>query len=580
MANEGLRAELASLEAELRRAERINQELQQELGVLVTGIIGGYTTMRNYENEVHSTLDNASGAMIESNNRIIAAHEMQGEIDRIYVRYKQVELANKKIRAANNRIYYDFAAFRMTRRIVQSLMDNLETGFVSDKVMYKIIEKEQLKAPDYWLTAALVAVMAWRNDNQELTERAVARAVTLDKKMTCIFFMMFNIRCDREAAALEWFKAYQSCSLTGSDDRVFLMLVTLASKSVRTTFSESGDGEIVDFFEYLIEDRKNVEGYSDDGVASLVTGELSKFSGFEAADYPQLLNKIHDSEKVLALINGAGAVVKIHDFYARVVECKVVEKNERLKEFIDEIVAVPNSTEIEAYEEIEYNELIIAHQGDIDSAKAQWALRQAERQGNFVLIDSMLKWIFDLSSSEIDDSMRRQMLLLTIPWHKKGVEAFAEDYRKLFTTKWQLGLENYDKVVDFDQEDKELKRIESYFSEKAASEMAAVKDTLAYASLGGAAVALILGIAVTVTQGGFGGLGFGAVISVLLVIFGLVTISNGKNERKRIQLHNQAIETEVRNTLKTLVLEFSRFRKDYEEKDAYAERAIDVLGRL
>ena len=53
--------------------------------------------------------------MRSSHQRVIDAIEVQGEIEKMYVRFKQVELANKKIRAANNKKYYDFANYRTVR---------------------------------------------------------------------------------------------------------------------------------------------------------------------------------------------------------------------------------------------------------------------------------------------------------------------------------------------------------------------------------------------------------------------------------------------------------------------------------
>jgi len=580
MANEGLRAELASLEAELSRLRRIQQELERELAILVGGIVGGYTTMRGFENNVHATLNNASNSMVESGNRIIAAHELQGQIDKLYVRYKQVELSNKKIRAANNKIYYDFAAFRMTRRIVQSLMDNLETGFVSDRVMYRSIEKEQLKAPDYWLTAALIAVMAWRNDDPALTARAVARAVTLDKKMTSIFFMMFNIRCDREAAALEWFKAYQTCSLRGSDERTLLMLATLASKSIRSGFSETGDEKVMNFFEYLIKSRMDAEGFSDEAVADLVGHELTRFSRAENIDYPLLHNKVSGYDRLTALMSGAGSTVRVHDYYATIAGSTTVERSDRLKEFIDELVAAPNKEEINTYEEIEYSELIIRLQGDIDTAKVQWEHEQQEKQADLNLINDMVKWVYDSGNTEVDDPMRRNMLMLTMPWHKQGVKCYLEKYRSWFTTKWQLNLESYKAEVDFEQEDQELGKISACFAEKAAGEMAALKDTRSYLCFGGAGVFLVLGIVLAITQKSIAGLGACVVIAVAGALLGFMLMTSNKNERKRIGLRYQAAEAETQNSFRALVAEFARFRHDYEERDAFGEKALDLLDRM
>lgn len=65
----------------------------------------------------------------------------------------------------------------------------------------------------------------WRNDDKELADRAMDRAIKLDKKNSAIFYMLFNLRMGREEAALKWFYTYQECDLKGSDQRALLPCV-------------------------------------------------------------------------------------------------------------------------------------------------------------------------------------------------------------------------------------------------------------------------------------------------------------------------------------------------------------------
>lgn len=106
-------------------------------------------------NPIRNALDNCNGSMHSSHQRVVDAIALQGEIERLYVRFKNVELANKKIRAANNKKYYDFANYRTVRKIVQGIMDNLDVQMVSDQAITKSVEVQHLQSPDYWLTCVL-----------------------------------------------------------------------------------------------------------------------------------------------------------------------------------------------------------------------------------------------------------------------------------------------------------------------------------------------------------------------------------------------------------------------------------------
>lgn len=187
MSNYELQSRLNQLQSELRAAERYNAELRGELSTVEHGVSRAHKDLEDYNDKLRSTLDRCNGTMQYSHQRVIDAIEVQGEIERMYVRFKQVELANKKIREANNKKYYDFANYRTVRKIVQGIMDNLDVNMVSDKTITKSVEVQHLQTPDYWLTCVLISVMAWKNDDRELADRAMARAIKLDKKNSAVF---------------------------------------------------------------------------------------------------------------------------------------------------------------------------------------------------------------------------------------------------------------------------------------------------------------------------------------------------------------------------------------------------------
>ena len=176
------------LRAELSRLERINQELNAELWEIQNGVDNATQSLVNFRNYMTATMDEGKRAIDNAHAKILDAYEVQGQIDQLYVRFKQMELANKKIRECNNKKYYEFGNYRTVRKIVQGIMDNLNVQMVSDEVIYKSVEKQHLKTPDYWLTCVLLSIMAWKNDDRELADRAMDRAIRLDKKNSSIFY--------------------------------------------------------------------------------------------------------------------------------------------------------------------------------------------------------------------------------------------------------------------------------------------------------------------------------------------------------------------------------------------------------
>ena len=93
MSNYALQSQLSSLEAELRRAQEINRQLRGELSTVANGVSRANRDLEDYNGKIRNTLDNCNGSMHFSHQRVIDAMELQGEIERLYVKFKNVELS-------------------------------------------------------------------------------------------------------------------------------------------------------------------------------------------------------------------------------------------------------------------------------------------------------------------------------------------------------------------------------------------------------------------------------------------------------------------------------------------------------
>jgi len=173
---------IASLEAELSRQRSINNELRSELNMIESHVSSAYNRLENFNQSICNRLDTSRSRLDESELKMEAAMTTQAEIEQLFHRFKAMEMANKRIRECNNRKYYDFANYTKVRKLVQGVMDNLDVNMASDRVIYKSVERQHLQTPDYWLTCVLLSIMAWRNDDKPLADRAMSVALSLDKK--------------------------------------------------------------------------------------------------------------------------------------------------------------------------------------------------------------------------------------------------------------------------------------------------------------------------------------------------------------------------------------------------------------
>jgi len=566
-----LRSQVSELESELRRLEAINRELRNELSTISNGVSRANDTLENFNSHIRNTLENSDNMMHHSHRRVIDAYELQGEIERLYILYKNMELANKKIRAANNKKYYDFANYRTVRKIVQGIMDNLDVNMISDQTITKAIEVQHLQIPDYWLTCVLISVMAWKNDDKALADRAMARAVNLDKKHCAVFYMLFNLRHRREQAAMKWFFSYQECEQKGSDRRTFLMLFSLVSRVITETVDESTRNEVSSYINSMIISCAQAEGYDEAGIVSMIRSYYTRLRTTEQLEYALLRKHCGAWGELADNLTLVKNNINILEYILRILNVPEGQRNEFLKDYIDELIAEPNQVEESVYDEIAYNELVIRLGGDVDTAKEQFAEQQQKAKSQIDLISEMVGWIFERDNQEISGQMRLNMFTLTKDLQEKSIISYAEDYRSRRKRVYPVTINDYSSNVDFKQEGEELRKIESFYTTAKNNALAAIKDWKAYLGFGIAALSVV---------GAFFAGFWLFVITAACIGYGVFVLLNNKAQRNALELKcidNIRTATDI---LRKLFVEFIKYQTEFSEHDSYHERIMNELSMI
>lgn len=573
MSNYELREQLNELEDELRYVERINAELKSELSIVATGMTRAHKELEVYNERLRNTLDNCSTSIRSSNQQVLDAIAMQGEIERLYSRFKAIELANKKIRAANHKKYYDCANYRIVRKIVQGIMDNLDVQMVSNQTILKSVEAQHLQTPDYWLTSVLISVMAWRNDDKELADRALERTIKLDKKNSSIFYMLFNLRMGREDAALKWFYTYQECELKGSDQRTFLMLFSLVSKTIAETddVEDKTKSEIFTFIKKVIDANMRASDFSEEEVVGKITKYFNRMQPSDPFQYMVLRKHCNECDKLASLLMKAKNNINILEFILKTVNVSPEERNTFLKGYIDELIASPNQFEQEIYDEIAFNELVIQLEGEIDKAREQFKASQEKKASDLDLIGEMIDWIYERDSQVVNGQIRLSMFTLTKMLQEKAVETHVSNYRNCRTNQYPVSIDEYSTTVNFKDEYEELQKIDAFYTSMKNESMVAVRDWPAYVGFGVGAVA-------------FAGSSFAGLWLLVLTfggtVYGLSNLLSNRSKRKKIE---QSCAESIRNTsqtMKQLFEEFKAYQKELDGYDTYSDKIKAELNKI
>ena len=571
MSLSSLRSEVSRLESKLSHEQSINRELRGELATIANGVTRATNELEGFNAHIQHTLDDSTNQLATSHQRVVDSIALQGEIEKLYERYKTIELANKKIRVANVKKFYDFANYRTVRKIVQGIMDNLDMHMVSDKTITKSVEVQHLQTPDYWLTCALISIMAWKNDDKPLADRAMARAVSLDKKHSAIFYMLFNLRMPREEAAVKWFLSYRECEQKGSDRRTFLMLFSLVSKAMAETVDGDILNQVFSYIRDIIHAGTQAAGYSEGDIIAAIRYQYTRLQLPEQMGFPLLRKYCEAHNDLEANLTRAKNNIPILEFILKTINIAPGERNEFLKNYIDEMISDPNEAEQSVYDEIAYNELIIQYEGDTAAAKTHFDNEKTRAEAQINLMDEMVLWIFEKDNRDINQQMRLNMFTLTKALQEKAIIESTEDYRRRKTSIAPIRINDYITTADFTQAATESGKIEVHYKQQRDQAFAEIKDWHGYVGFGIAGAAAIGGIAVGTWLFAFALIGAG---------FGAFKLLANKAQRNQLELECADHIRTTDGIWKKLCGEFQQYQAQFDEHDQYHDRIMNELGKV
>ncbi|MDD7389456.1 MAG: hypothetical protein PUG60_07335 [Lachnospiraceae bacterium] len=564
-------SDVAYMRSKVNEQKRVQAHLQQELGIIESGVRNANQRMGNLQNHIYSTLTSAENDVAQSQQNLVEAYRMQGEIDKLYESFKAMEMANKKIRACNDKKYYEFGSYRTVRKIVLGFLDNLDMNMVSSDVIYKAVETEQLRQPDYWLTLALLSIMAWKEDDRELADQCIQKAVDLDKKNASVFFMLFNMRMERFDAAMKWFLFYQECSLSGADNKTFIMLFSLISKNIQDQVDETVSAEIETFINRILEYTVQSENYSEQELVDYAAAVFQMKMPQENINYPLLQKYCLEYSNLQANMMRAKNNTVILQLISNIGCVSEENMNHYLTDFINDLIQEPNTEEKIVYDEIAYNELIIARKGNIRQAHKEFKEKMVHDTSELNLIKEMVHWIYS-PSNEVCDQMKLNMFRMTRPIHKMALDKITEEYRKAVKTSCPVRINDYESQIDFINPEKEEGKIKTFYETDRDQKMAEIRNTSAYVMFGAAAVSAA------------GALYFMApmIFLITLSLIGIGGFIIYDNNRKKAALMEKC-EKNIQNVkaiVGELVNEYRYYLGEFRDYDAYydlAARKIDTI---
>ena len=349
------------------------------------------------------------------------------------------------------------------------------------------------------------------------------------------------------------------------------MLFSLVSKTLVDTVDEKTKNEIFTFIKKVIDANMRASGYSEDEIVDQICHYFNRMQPSDQLRYTMLRKCCNEFNQLSSVMMQAKSNINILEFILKTVNVPAEEKNTFLKGYIDEIIAIPNQTEKDTYDEIAYNEHIVRLEGDVEAAKECFAAEQAKKASDLNLIAEMIDWLYGCDTQDVNGQIRMSVFTLTKDLQEKAVEAHTEEYRSRRKVNYQVNIDGYSTVVNFKREDEEQEKINSFYNEKRDTAVSTIKNWPAYIGFGVGAAAIagsfFVGFWLLILT--FAGVGYGA-----------FTLLTNKSKRKQIEMSCDESKKATSAAMRQLFAEFKQYQKELDEYDAYHDRILDEIHKV
>lgn len=581
MSNIALSMKLSELKSRLAKERAYNSQLRSELNAINSAASDASRELSSYDARVQSELGNANNDILSSEQKGISSIEIQENIEFLFRRFKNVESATKRIRECNNRKYYEFANYRNIRKIVQGMLDNMNLGMVDMSVITRAVEINHLQLPDYWLTCALLSIVAWYNDDEAMARRCVERAVKLSRKDSIIFYMLFNMRMQRRQAALKWLRCYEEDDFKGADSGTFLLLFSLMCQCISMDVDEELRKEVEIFVWRVFQLVTQMDPMASAKASQTIVGYLNRM-GTDAPlnSYPTIAKHLKDAAELSCVLGKAKNNTNIVDFFQHIVSFTHEHKNRILENYIEELVATPNDAEIEVFKTIEYNERIIRLKGDVDVANDEQHAANAHNESKLNLLQEMIDWIYDAKSPCQDGKIKSCLFIMCRPFQEMACEAYRKAYLNMMRTVHPAVIDGYSTDLDFMNFESENTKVVHYFEEIRDGELAKVSDVPVYVagSICGLSLAGSLGCRIAGGNAAIWMIPLLVLAAICLIVMMGLKISN---KITRLKLRNKCTDdiAKTQACIKQIYGEFSAFCDEIRQYDALYSEIVNLLRK-
>lgn len=415
--------------------------LRNDLASLESLITGEMAYIKSGINEVNDEVQ-------------IVKNDIQGVKDDIYtfkVRFEEfvddlekknnITHAQGRIVILNQEIEKQFGLYEDVRNNLVGILQAVDTGLVSKKVITNSTEELMLGTPKYWLSPSLIAIAAWINNNYDLANRAINEGLKRNAIKTELIFTLISNRLKRQDAGFAWLSKFFETQDPLAMPQETLVLVNAYTDGV---FGPDSQGvcmqQIRKWMNYLsrqpeivkdLEERwiKKIKVMQNDEIETIPFQYLEQYS----PNFAVLMNLLNYARKHEILLN-----------YLK----KIIDSTKEKKDYVEELdnilfklVNEYDEDEFELRKEHKLCELIIKYKGDKEAAEADFDANIVTLFKNKVTFFEIL--VNAVTQDKSSPNLKKLAILLMKEWLINAHRDFTAQYRMQYLTTIDITMDNW-----------------------------------------------------------------------------------------------------------------------------------------
>jgi hypothetical protein len=555
-----LQNRINSLVNQINRTMEENAQLEAELDRSINNVYVLIDNCGVMDNEVHQQMswlsDKVGAAELDTKHVFDALNELTAS----YFMFKNISTASKNMTQFTDEYNTKFFYFNELRRIALGYVIGLDSHIVSSESARKKVEKAYLQNSDYWLAYSISAVMLWASDEKEAASRAMNKSLTINYFNTCLFFLLINLRFNRNDTARKWYINYL--------DRADMNNVGNEWQYLLQAYLAGAFGADREFQEQIAMCFKNMLAQIE--VTTVDFGKKFSDKALEFSqlflhateqDYGTLRKTCAEYEEMKQLLSNAEKNTKIAKYYNTLAETEIDEGKDlaqRIENVLYSLISNYDDDELKVVKRLKENEAIVSAKGDIAAAQAKYNAMFGDENKSKSLCDMLLHWAFDEDSSQTSIIVKRFSITFMKEWIAKGFTRFADIYRQGERQKYSIEIDGCKLTCDEYDFESAKPTLEKHYDKNKWKEVIKDKFVLVYGAL--CAMALIILIIMPF-----------AFSKIALTIGILLGLAGGFLLWRRIVDLGKMLREKERQgvlKLKQVLEDLRQWRSDYKEADA------------